>query len=167
VYTDEGPLAYRIAEARVREGTFREQAAGATEEIGAALTLEADVQKTLAESLLPNSEIAADPRYALPEGGFELAMRLADDRALDPSLLAVDPAPEQAAGDRAIAKGVMLVAAGVPVGLTLFLGALATAFGAYRRPLSMAGGASRAKRGLAPRAPRAGSRWSLCPPRGS
>lgn len=167
MYTDERPLAYRIAEARVREGTFREQAAGATEEIGAAPTLEADVQKTLAESFLPNSEIAADPRYALPEGGFDLAMRLADDRALDPSLLAVDPASEQAAGDRASAKGVMLMAAGLPVGLTLFLGALATAFGLTVAHCRWQVAPRWQTRGLAPRAPRAGPRWSFCPPRGS
>ena len=139
VYTSEAPLAYRIAEAQVREQAFREAAEGATGEIQAALLHEADVQKALADALIPASEIAADARYALPEGGFDLSTRLADNRALNPELLAVDPDAEMDVGDRVSAKAVMLVAAGLPVGLTLLLGALATAIARYRRVLLAAG----------------------------
>ncbi|MDQ3552977.1 MAG: hypothetical protein M3395_00995 [Chloroflexota bacterium] len=142
LYTSEAPFAYRIAEARVREQALRDAATDATEEARAALVYDADVQKALADALLPASEIAADPRYELAEGGFDLAMRLADNRARFPELVAVDPGPEQAAGDRASDKAVMLVAAGLPVGLTLFLGALATAFRGHRRRLLAAGAMS-------------------------
>lgn len=139
VYTSEAPVAYRIAEAQVREQAFREQADDATGEVQAALLYEADVQRALAESLTPASEIAADPTYALPEGGFDLAARLADDRARNPDLVAIDPDAEMAVGDRASAKAVMLVVAGLPVGLTLLLGALATAIQGHRRTLLAAG----------------------------
>lgn len=142
VYTSEAPLAYRIAEAQAREQAFREQAEGAAEEIQAALLFEADVQKGLADSLIPASEIAADPKYALPDGGFDLTTRLADNRALNPDLVAVDPDAEMDVGDRASAKAVMLVATGLPVGLALLLGALATAIARYRRILLAAGAVS-------------------------
>lgn len=142
LYTSEAPFAYRIAEARVREAASRAAAVDATGEARAALVYDADVQKALADALLPASEIAADPRYELPEGGFDLSARLADNRARFPDLVAVDPDPEQTAGDRVSDKAVMLVAAGLPVGPTLFLGALATAFRGYRRRLLAAGAIS-------------------------
>ncbi len=142
LYTSEAPFAYRIAEARVREQALREAAVDATEEVRAALVYDAAVQKALADALLPASEIAADPRYELPEGGFDLSVRLADNRARFPDLVAVDPGPEQASGDRASDKAVMLVAAGLPAGPALFLGALAAALGGHRRRLLMAGAMS-------------------------
>ncbi len=138
-FTSEGSIAYEVTQARVLEQEFRAEAARRTGAQQAALEAEAATQAKIAEAILPSSEVASDPKYALPEGGFDLIQRLADNRARFPDLAAIDPTVDQTAGDRAATRAVLIVTPGIPVAITLMLGALAKAFGRYRRQLLTAG----------------------------
>jgi hypothetical protein len=142
-FGDDASLAYEITQAQVRGEEFLAAAEAATDPaIVAALEREAAIQAGVVETLLPSSEVAADPKYALPGGGYDLIQRLADSRARFPELLVIDPDVDQAAGDRLSHRATLIVATGIPVGITLMLGALAKAFGRFRRPLLAAGSAA-------------------------
>jgi hypothetical protein len=135
VYGSEGRIAYLMAVALVREDEFRAEAerrGGAERD---ALLLEAEVQAGVAAGLRPAVPVAADDRYALPDGGFDLPLRLADKRAENPDMVALDPDAQQASADRSSTKAVLMAATTIPVGITFLLGALAQPYRSRRRAL--------------------------------
>jgi hypothetical protein len=135
----EGEVALMIASADVRAQEFRAEAARRSPEIAMALLAEADVQQQVLDSTRSASEVASDPRYALPSGGYDLELRLADSRQELGDDLSIDPATSIAAGDAASDRAIRLTAATLGVGLAFLLGALAQALRRPRRLLLLAG----------------------------
>jgi hypothetical protein len=139
VYTDEARQAFRYAVTRVREAEFRKAAEALSGGLRDAVLLEADIQKKLGESIVSSSEVASDPRYALPGGGYDMVLRLADARGRSPDFLALDPDATDAKGEAPARKAVALMASTIPVGLAFMLGAIGQAFGHRRRLLLVMG----------------------------
>jgi len=138
VYADEARGAFRIAQARVREDEYRKAAAAQTGPVRDALLFEADVQAQISAAMVSSSELAHNERYARPDGGYDVILRLADQRALDPALMALDPDATEALGDRAARKAVAMMATTLPVGFTFVFGALAQPVMRLRRYLLVA-----------------------------
>jgi hypothetical protein len=138
VYVSEADQAYRVVNARVRAEEYRTAADRAAEPIRTLLLAEAVAQEQVAVALTSASEIAQDPRYARPDGGFDLVLRLADNRQRYPDLLATNPDEPQAAGDQLSRKAVLMTGATIPVAATFLFGALAQAFVRGRRLLRAA-----------------------------
>jgi hypothetical protein len=91
LYQTEMPVAIRILQARLVQGELQAAAATAAGPAKQALLLEADVQAGIISGLIPNSNLAGKAAYALPSGGYDLGMRLADLRAQNPALVTLDP----------------------------------------------------------------------------
>ena len=134
-------------------------------EVKSALEAEATVQQQLVDLIGPSSELVSDPRYALPDGGYDLQLRLADDRAR--------PTPQarrrtrwrcSSAGDAAQHEANRLMLATLGIGVAFLCGALAQAFS--RRPPSaadpgLAGAGGRGRGGARHRAGRARDRGMI------
>ncbi len=138
VYESEADQAYRVIQARVRAEEFRIASDRASEPIRSLLVAEAVAQEQVAEALTTGSEIAADERYARPDGGFDLGLRLADVRNRYPDLVAIRPDEPQGEGDRLSRQAVLMTAATIPVAATFLLGALAQVIPRRRQPLLVA-----------------------------
>lgn len=138
VYNDEGPQAFRIAAARVRAEEYRRRARNAAPDVARVLRVEATAQQLVADSLVESSDIAKEEKYETEDGGFDLARRLADNRARNPDLVAIDADAIQAEGDDLAARAVLMLSTAVPVGVAFLLGALAQAY-RRRRALLTAG----------------------------
>jgi hypothetical protein len=142
LYDDEARATFRYAIAKIREEEFRKAADGRTGPTRDALLFEAEVQAQVVPILRSSWELANDPRYARPDGGYDVLLRLADSRAQDPDLVALDPDARQTQGDRPAAKAVATMAATLPVGIAFLLGAFAQAFIRWRRLLLAFGAGS-------------------------
>ncbi|MGA3057784.1 MAG: hypothetical protein ABSE70_07085 [Candidatus Limnocylindrales bacterium] len=142
LYQTELPVAIRILEARLVQGELQAAAATTTGLAGEALQVEADVQAGIASGLISSSDLAAKPDYALPSGGFDLGKRLADLRAQNPALMALDPDGLEAAGDKLAHKAELLTLALFPTSIGAFLGVLAQPFKRRRGLLLAAGSAA-------------------------
>ena len=94
---------------------------------------------------LDASEIASDPKYEQGDG-YDVPAALADKRAENPDLVAIDPDSTEDLGIDRSRKATMLVAATIPAGLAFLFGALAQGFPARRRIFVYAGFASVARR---------------------
>jgi hypothetical protein len=140
VYEEEGPTALQVAEARILAEEYRRVAGRATGMARELLLLEARAQEETAGVLAGGSEIAVDPRYDDPESdGFDLVLRLADERNQDPELVALDPDGTEAEGSRLGVEATLLLAAIVPVSAAFLCGALAYGFPRRRRALVVVG----------------------------
>jgi hypothetical protein len=137
VYGAEGRIAFHIASEQARAEAARTGASGQPAEIAAELEAEAQVHDGVVDALLPSSELASDPRYALEGGGFDLLARLADERSKDPADLAIDPNATIADGDAAAEHAVRLTAITIVVAFAFLFGALAQAI-KRRRTLFLA-----------------------------
>jgi hypothetical protein len=92
VYQEEGATALQVAEARMLADEYRRAARRATGLARELLLLEASAQEEAGEVLAGGSEVSEDPRYQDPDGdGFDLLLRLSDNRQETPDLLALDP----------------------------------------------------------------------------
>ena len=140
LYQTESSIATAIVEARIRQRELLAAATGQPAAVQEALLLEASVQGARVDAFEPSSELASDPAYALPAGGLDLGKRLADLRAKNPDLVALDPHPLEAAGDAAADRALRLTWSGLAIALCVLLGAIAQSFSQWRRPL-IAGGA--------------------------
>jgi hypothetical protein len=140
VYEEEGPTALLVAEARLLAeelGRASERTPGLAGEL---LRVEAGAKARAAEVLVAGSEIAADPGYADPgTGGFDLVLRLADNRRQLPDLLALDPDATQEEGSRLSVEASLLLRCIVPVAAAFLFGALAYGFPRAGRVLVAAG----------------------------
>ena len=128
LYQAELPIAIRVVEARILEAELLAASQGESGATKQALLKEASVQAQIASAVLPSSELAAKSDYALASGGLDLGKRLADLRAKDPTLLALDPDGLEAAGDRFANKAELLMLALLPTSAAAFLGVLAQPF---------------------------------------
>jgi hypothetical protein len=133
LYQEEAPLALQVAEARIRAREAALEAARApASAVRDALLTEAGAQHRVANALGASSKLASNPRYR--EGdGFDLARRLADVRAENPDLVALDPDQTQEEGNDLAQESSLLVAAAIPVGLAFLCGALSKGFPLWRR----------------------------------
>jgi hypothetical protein len=136
-YAIEGDQAFMLTIAEEKAAALRAAAAAPdlAPEVVTALTAEAQVQQQLRDLVGPSVEMASDPRYVLPDGGYDLQQRLADERATDPEAVAEDPLVEMAAGDAAADEANRLMLATIGVAMAFLCGALAQAFGRHRRLL--------------------------------
>lgn len=139
VYADEGPSALRALEARIRAEELRSQAEDASGVVRAAILREATVAQTLADTLTETGFDLGTPEYRTDEGGFDIARRLADARARNPDLVALDPQASQAQGEQLGREATRGVAATIPVGVAFLFGALGQAIPHRRRPLVLLG----------------------------
>jgi hypothetical protein len=140
VYEEEGPTALLVAEARLLAEELRRAAEGASGLARELMLVEAGARARAAEVLLSGSAIAADPRYEDREtGGFDLVLRLGDNRRELPELLALDPDATQAEGSRLSVEASLLLLCIVPVAAAFLFGALAYGFPRVGRPLVAAG----------------------------
>jgi hypothetical protein len=138
VYEEEAPTAMQVAEARILAEEYRRAAQTATDLGRELLLLEASAQEEAAKVLEAGSDIAADPRYR--EGdGFDLVLRLGDNRLETPELLTLDPDATEAEGSRLSAKASLLLLCTVPVTAAFLSGALVYGFPRSRKPLLVAG----------------------------
>jgi hypothetical protein len=141
LYQVEVPPVVVILGGRLQEAELRGAAANATGEAARILGMEADIQAGLVAAVEPNYELATNRAYALPGGGVDIGLRLADIRGQAPDLVALDPDVIQQAGDRMGTKASSMTVALLPLGLAALLGALAQPF-ARRGRLLLALGAS-------------------------
>jgi hypothetical protein len=137
VYSDEANTAFHHAQRVILEDEMRKQADAATGILKALLVAEADVNQALAETT-HSGTLATDETYADGDG-YDLGLYLADVRAEDPDLVAIDPLDDVAEGDDASARARWGMVATIPVAMAFFAGALAQAFPRRRRPLVVVG----------------------------
>jgi hypothetical protein len=139
VYADEGPSALRALEARIRAEELRGQAEDADGDVRTAILLEARVAQALADTLTETGFDLGTAEYRTEDGGLDIARRLADARARNPDLLALDPQASQARGERLGREAALGLASTVPVGVAFLFGALGQAHPHRRRPLTLLG----------------------------
>lgn len=142
VYGDEAPQAYRVVEATVRAEEYRAAAQEGTGLARSVLLAEAATQDQLRQVLASAAAITQDQRYAREDGGYDLGLRLADQRNRSPDLVAIRPDDPQAAGDRLARHATLATAATIPIALTFLFGSLAQAFGRRRRVFLALGSAT-------------------------
>jgi hypothetical protein len=138
VYQSEFGQAVTVMSARSQVAGYA-AAASADPGNAPALTIAANGQTNAATAMAQSVPLVADPKYALPDGGVDLAKRLADARAEQPDLAAIDPDAMQAQGDALAAKASWLLIALIPLGACALVGTLAQAFRRWRTPLLAAG----------------------------
>ncbi|HEX2025399.1 MAG TPA: hypothetical protein VHH92_03285 [Actinomycetota bacterium] len=125
VFEEEAITALHVLEARVLAEEYRDAARRATGSVREALLVEAAAQEQAAGVMAEGSELAGDPRYERPDaGGYDLALRLADQRRRFPDLIALDPDATQAEGSRLSAKATLLLLWTIPVAVAFLCGAL-------------------------------------------
>ena len=148
-YGAEGDMALMVATAVVRAQELRALAEGQPPEIAAELIAEAQVHEQVVEMITPASGIASDPRYALPSGGYDIQLRLADSRNETPADVAIDPIADVVVGDADADKANRLIATTLGIGVAFLFGALAQAFAQQRRLLLLIGWGFLAASGVA------------------
>ena len=149
LYQAEVPPVVTILGTRFQEAELRAAAAGQTGAVADTLTREADVAAGVLAAIAPAYELGTHPAYALPGGGVNLALRLADLRNANPDLVALDPDTIQAAGDALGAKAAAMTLPLLPIGVSALFGALAQPFAGRRRQLLALGSGALALGALA------------------
>jgi hypothetical protein len=139
LYQAELPIAVRVVEARILQDELLAEAQDQTGPTKQALLLEANVQGQIVTALSPSSDLANRSDYVLSSGALDLGKRLADLRAQNPDLLALDPDGLEATGDRLAHKAELLTFALIPTSFAAFLGVLAQPFRRRRTLLLMLG----------------------------
>jgi hypothetical protein len=134
IYQAEFPQAVTILSPRSLAAAYA-VAASADPVNAPALSLAASGQTNAASAMEQSIALTSKAKYALPNGGVDLARRLADVRNEKPDLVAIDPAAAQAQGDELAAKSRWLLLALVPLGVCGLMGTLAQAFRRARTPL--------------------------------
>ncbi|MEV6598687.1 hypothetical protein AB0M36_17780 [Actinoplanes sp. NPDC051346] len=144
VYGDEAPFALHVAIADSRARALRLAAgdAGSAGDLAAWESLaETQTVGHLRQAAKGSGGLLDGDRYRLPEGGYDIARRLADMRGAHPDLRDRDPAGAMADGDAAMRQAVTVALATVPLvavfvvlrGLILWSGARAVRRGARAR----------------------------------
>jgi hypothetical protein len=141
VYSEQAPAALEVASERVQGEELDEQAKNADPEIRDLVATEAAKHEGVLGVILEASAIATEPKYAQGDG-FDVPAALADKRAENPDLVAIDPDSTEGLGIDRSRKATLLVAATIPAGLAFLFGALAQGFPGRRRLLVQAGFAS-------------------------
>lgn len=134
-YGTEASVGFGLLGYEVRAEELRAAASAQPEAIAAGLRAEADRDQTVHDLLGPNSPLVSDPRYRRPSGALDLEQRLADDRALNPDTLAIDPMATLDAGDEIAERSDRLLQATIIIATAFLFGSLAQALGSRRRLL--------------------------------
>jgi hypothetical protein len=142
LYQVEVPPVFTIIGGRMQEAELRSAAANTGGEAARVLTMEADVQAGLVKAIEGSYKLATNDAYALPSGGVDIGLRLADLRNQAPDMVALDPDVIQATGDALGTKGSSMTIALMPLGFAALFGALAEPFRRRRRALLVLGTAA-------------------------
>lgn len=133
VYTEEAQLAFQVAEGEVRAEEARREAQGESGLVLELLEAHAGAQQGVVDTVKSSSSLAKNPKYALPDGGYDIPQRIVDTRAKNPDLVEIDAdATEQEGSDKSF-ESALLVASTLPAGLAFLCGALAHGFPSRRR----------------------------------
>jgi hypothetical protein len=138
-YGEEGDIAFMVATSQARADALEEAAASAPPELAERLAAEARLHTQVADAIMTSTQIANDPRFMLPSGGYDLQASLADDRAESGDDDAADPLASVAAADQASAQAIRTLSVAVVVGVVFLLASLAQALAARRRVLLVIG----------------------------
>lgn len=133
VYQEEAALAFQVAESIARSQESRRQALESEGLAKSLLEVDAGAQEGVVDTVIESSDLASDPKYERPSGGYEVLERLADTRAENPDLVAIDAdSTEERASDLNF-ESALLIATTVPAALAFLCGALANGFPGARR----------------------------------
>jgi len=133
VYTEEAQLAFQVAEGEVRAEEARREARSESGLARELLEAHAGAQQGVVDTVKSSSSLAKNPKYALPEGGYDVPRRMVDTRAKNPDLVEIDAdATEEEGSDKSF-ESALLVASTLPAGLAFLCGALAHGFPSRRR----------------------------------
>ncbi len=138
VYSSETPVALKVTEARLRQEELAKAIPTAPPTVGPLLAVEQRAQSEVAKALSPNVDLLTDPRYRTPDG-FDVARRLADARAKNPDLVAIDPDVPESQGDDASDHAIRLVAVTPLIAGAFLCGSLAQGVARRRRRWLLAG----------------------------
>lgn len=141
-YAIEGGRAFLITTSQILGQEHRAEASRRPPEVARRLIAEAAAQEQVTALLIPVSEVASDPRYALPEGGYDLRLRLLDARSTMPGAPRPDPIARVAEGDIASDASIRWQSITIVVGVAFLFGAVAQAVSRYRRLFLFMGWAS-------------------------
>jgi hypothetical protein len=139
VYSEEGPTAFRVAEARIRADELRRAARGKSGLEASYLKGEAGAQDQIIKTLEPTVELTSSDKYDGRGDSYDLFRRLADKRKEHPDLLRVNPDATEKKGYDSSKASTLLTAATIPVGFAFLFGSLTEGFPRRRRPLLVAG----------------------------
>lgn len=139
LYTVETPTAVQVAGAQAEAREVGQAAKSATGLPQSLLAVEQAVDQNLAAALAPTFPLTADPKYATPDGGYDIGRRLADIRNENPGLVALNPGHIASVGNRFALRSIRLVAATVLIAGAFLFGSLAQGF-RRRRGLFLAAG---------------------------
>jgi hypothetical protein len=128
VYGTEAVQAFGVATANVRADEAAKLAPSAAPDAAARLQFEAQVQQQVSQATVSSSAVASDPKYALPDGGYDMQRRMADERATTPADVALAPDEPMAAGDALADRANRMMSTTIAIGATFLFGALAQAF---------------------------------------
>jgi hypothetical protein len=133
VYQEEAALAFQVAESISRSAESRAQAQESPGLAQSLLETDAGAQEGVVETLRESSDLAFDPRYELPNGAYDVLQRLADNRAENPELVAIDADSTEERATDLNYESALLIATTVPAALAFLCGALANGFPGARR----------------------------------
>ena len=139
IYSEEGPTAFRVSEARIRADELRKAARGKSGLEASYLNGEAGAQDQLRKTLQPSVELTSTGKYDGRGDSYDLFKRLADTRKEHPDLLRVNPDATEDVGADSTKASTYLTAATIPIGFAFLFGALTEGFPRGRRPLLVAG----------------------------
>jgi len=139
IYSEEGPTAFRVAEARIRADELRRAARGKSGLEASYLKGEAGAQDQIVKTLEPTVALTSDDKYEGRGDSYDLLRRLADKRKDHPDLLRVNPDATEKVGYDSAKASTLLTAATIPVGFAFLFGSLTEGFPRRRRPLLVAG----------------------------
>ena len=139
IYSEEGPTAFRVAEARIRGEELRRAARGKSGLEASYLNGEAGAQDQIIKTLEPTVELTSSDKYDGRGDAYDLFERLADKRKEHPDLLRVNPDATEDEGADSATASTLLTAATIPVGIAFLFGSLTEGFPRRRRPLLVAG----------------------------
>ena len=132
VYAGEAPLTFAGATVAVLAEEHRALARQVSPASRPRLLAEARTNELLFETYEAGSPILADDQYALDGGAYDLARRLADIRAENPELVALNPDALQAEGDRLSQKATTAIGLAAFAPVAFLLGSLAQVFSRRR-----------------------------------
>ena len=139
VYEEEAPAALQVAADTIQAEENERAADGKSGEVAALLRTEAGKHAGLVEVNFEASAIASDPKYDQGKDGYDVIGRLADNRAENPDLVALDPDETEQEGSDDNDQSVLLLAATIPAGLAFLCGAFAQGFPTRQRPFVVVG----------------------------
>jgi len=139
VYQDEFYVALMIAQARIHGAALRAAARHQPPELRTLLRAQGLTEALATTKPAESAGLTSKPAYTAGFGEYDVLRRLADLRAENPALVALNPDKTQARGSERQETASLLMATTVLLAVAFLLGALAHAFPRGRRLLVAAG----------------------------